>query len=103
MGVDYTTGQVNMNWNNPPNPKESIFASYLLGEPDAVDYLAAIADPDGDVARRVESWKKSQELLKNITKASDEIYKRTKRNPANYVRVSPRVAALLEGTDVECG
>lgn len=104
-GINYNTGQINMNWNNPVNPDESVFADYLPTlEPDAVDYLAAIADPEGDAAKRVEGWKKTQEMLKNLGKASDEIYKRTQRNESNWMQVSPQVAhTILGGVDITCG
>jgi hypothetical protein len=93
-----------MNWNNPVNPEDSLLPVIWGSEPDAVDYLAAIADPDGDAAKRIAGWKKSQELLKNLSKASDEIYKATQRNESNWIRASPQVAhTILGGTQITCG
>lgn len=104
-GINYGNGNVVMNWNNPPNYEESVLASYIPTlEPDAVDFLAAIADPDGDAAKRVAGWKKTQEMLKNLDKVSDDIFKRTQRNKANWIRCSPQVAhTILGGIDVTCG
>ena len=64
--IDYTTGEVVMNWNNPVKPG-AIFAHYDLNneEPSAVDRLAAIEDPDGETAKRVRRWEELEQLRKN--------------------------------------
>jgi hypothetical protein len=88
-----------MSWNNPPQPDPSMYSAIWGGEPDAVDRLAAIVDPEGEAAQRIKAWEKSQELLKSVTKMSDEIYKRTIR-PPNTIVVSQNI---LDTIPVTCG
>lgn len=64
--INYTTGEIVMNWNNPVNPGE-VFAHYGTMEPSAVDRLAAIEDPDGKTGKRVRRWEEEQEQLRKDT------------------------------------
>jgi hypothetical protein len=100
--VDYTTGQFDLTFAQAPDPDQPLDVSYFFGEPSAVDRLAAIEDPDGEAAQRVKAWEDAKEMMANLTKASDEIYKRTKKGP-NWIRASPKVMhSVLGGVQVTC-
>jgi hypothetical protein len=71
--------------------------------PSAVDRLAAIADPDGEAARRIKEWEEGRENMRNITRLSNEIYNRTKRENPNWLYAPPKVMhSILGGTQVTC-
>lgn len=57
--INYTTGEIRMNWNNPPDYGD-VFAHFDTGEPSAVDRLAALEDPDSESAKRVKAWEERQ-------------------------------------------
>lgn len=91
--INRRTGEFSITFPDAPAIGQSVRVDYnSCEEPSAVDRLAAIDDPDGEAAQRVKDWEKWRVTLKNLPEASNEIFKRTRRNPANWIRVDRKTA-----------
>lgn len=67
----------------------------------AIERLAGLVDPVIK-ARNERRDEASKQFVRALTETSNEIYKRTIRNPANYIRVSSKHAkelGLVEETE----
>jgi hypothetical protein len=52
----------------PLEPTIDFMKDFMPAEPSAVDQLAALEDPDGESAERVDEWKRAVKVLKRAAK-----------------------------------